>query len=118
VILLESTTAMPYTLDMEIIETRPFDRRRDELFGREQFQELQKHLVLDPLAGHVIPGGAGLRKIRWAGSGRGKRGGIRVIYFYRSWTNRLFLLVAYRKNECEDLTKSQIKDMARIIDKL
>jgi hypothetical protein len=103
---------------MEIIETAPFARRRDELFDDEQFREFEEHLVLNPVAGALIPGGAGLRKIRWSGSGRGKRGGVRVIYYFRSTTNRLFLIFGYRKNECEDLTQAQIRSLARIIEQL
>jgi len=103
---------------MEIIETAPFARCRDELFGDEQFRRLEEHLVLDPAAGALVPGGRGLRKIRWPGSGRGKRGGVRVIYYYRSKTNRLFLIFGYRKNQCEDLTQAQIKSLAAIIEGL
>jgi hypothetical protein len=103
---------------MEIIETAPFARRRDELFDDEQFRRLEEHLVLNPTAGALMSAGAGLRKIRWPGSGRGKRGGVRVVYYFRSKTNRLFLIFGYRKNECEDLTQAQIKDLARIIERL
>ena len=49
---------------------------RDDLFDEEQFRRLEEHLVLSPGAGALIPGGGGLRKIRWLGSGRGKRGGV------------------------------------------
>ncbi len=74
--------------------------------------------MLNPAAGALIPGGHGLRKIRWLGSGRGKRGGVRVIYYYRAKTNRLFLIFGYRKNECEDLTQAQIRNLAAIIERL
>ena len=103
---------------MEIVETTPFARRRDDLFDDEQFREFEEHLVLHPTAGVLIPGGKGLRKIRWSGSGRGKRGGVRVIYYFRSKTNRLFLIFGYRKNECEDLTPAQIRSLAGIIERL
>jgi mRNA-degrading endonuclease RelE of RelBE toxin-antitoxin system len=103
---------------MEIIETAPFARCRDGLFGDEQFRRFEEYLVLNPVAGILIPGGRGLRKIRWLGSGRGKRGGVRVIYYFRSETNRLFLIFGYRKNECEDLTRVQIKSLAQIIEQL
>ncbi len=103
---------------MEIIETASFARCRDDLFDDEQFRMLEEHLVLHPAAGVLIPGGGGLRKIRWAGSGRGKRGGVRVIYYFRSKTDRLFLIFGYRKNECEDLTQAQIKSLAQIIERL
>lgn len=100
---------------MEIVETKPFARRRDTLFDEEQFREFGQYLVLNPTVGSVIPGGAGLRKIRWAGSGRGKRGGVRVIYYFRSETDRVFLLFGYRKNECENLTKAEIESLAVLI---
>jgi hypothetical protein len=103
---------------MEIVEATPFARRRDELFDEDDFQAFGQYLVEHPTAGSVIPGGAGLRKVRWSGSGRGKRGGVRVIYCFRSATNRLFLIFAYRKNECEDLTKAQVKSLAGIIESL
>jgi len=103
---------------MEIVETAPFARCREDLFDDEQFRRLEEHLVLNPAAGVLIPGGYGVRKIRWLGSGRGKRGGARVIYYYRSKTNRLFLIFGYRKNECEDLTPAQITNLAGIIEHL
>jgi hypothetical protein len=103
---------------MEIIETAPFARRREDLFNDEQFRRLEEHLVLNPAVGPLIPGGAGLRKIRWLGSGRGKRGGVRVIYYFRAKTDRLFLIFGYRKNECEDLTVAQIRSLAKIIERL
>jgi hypothetical protein len=107
-----------YNQGTEIVETAPFARRRDALFDEDQFRALVQHLVSHPTAGSVIPGGAGLRKVRWLASGHGKRGGIRVIYYFRVETDRLFLIYAYRKNECEDLTKAQIKNLAAIIDLL
>jgi len=109
---------LPYSVDMEIIEVKPFARRVGDLFDDDQYHEFQKHLVLHPEAGKVIAGGRGLRKVRWLGSGRGKRGGVRVIYYYRAQTSRLFLLVGYLKNECEDLTKDEIKSLAGIIERL
>jgi hypothetical protein len=103
---------------MEIIETAPFAGRRDGLFDDEPFRKLEEHLVLNPKAGALMPGGGGLRKIRWSGSGRGKRGGVRVIYYFRWKTDRLFLIFGYRKNECEDLTPNEIKSLAKIIEQL
>lgn len=96
--------------------TAPFARCRDELFNDEQFRELEEHLVLHPAGGALISGGGGLRKIRWSGSGRGKRSGVRVIYYFRSKTNRLFLIFGFRKNQYEDLTQAQIKNLAGIIE--
>ena len=66
---------------------------------------LQEFLTQDPEAGKVIPGSGGVRKIRWSGSGRGKRGGSRILYYI--WTeDRILMLFAYLKNEMEDLSQS------------
>ena len=93
---------------MHIIETIVFSRRARELMTEEEFRLLQATLVRRPLAGVVIPGTRGLRKLRWALSGRGKRGGARVIYYARSAEDRLYLLYIYAKNEQEDLTPAQL----------
>ena len=67
---------------MVIAETRAFTTRLLDLLPDEDYRLLQLELVRDPEAGHVIPGTGGLRKLRWAASGRGKRGGARIIYFW------------------------------------
>jgi len=73
-------------------------------------------LVIHPDAGDIIKHGGGIRKLRWTGSGRGKRGGIRVIYFYYTEPDRIFLLYVYPKNETEDLTSKQIKFLKSLIE--
>ncbi|HNS22108.1 MAG TPA: hypothetical protein PKH24_16510, partial [Sedimentisphaerales bacterium] len=67
---------------MEIIETSVFTKQIRALLKDDEYRELQERLVVSPLAGAVIRGGAGLRKLRWAVEGRGKSAGIRVIYYY------------------------------------
>jgi len=68
------------------------------------------------LRGKVIQGSGGLRKIRWKGSGRGKRGGTRIIYYW--WVNQeqISMLLAYPKNERDDLTKSQINILKKLME--
>jgi len=66
---------------MIIIETHIFTRKLKALLTDDEYRKLQNELVLRPDAGKIIPGSGGLRKLRWAGSGRGKRGGVRVIYY-------------------------------------
>lgn len=63
-------------------ETSVFTRRVTELLSDYEYAELQRTLVANPNAGDVIPGSGGLRKIRWAAQGRGKRGGVRIIYYH------------------------------------
>lgn len=65
-------------------------------------------LSLDPKAGEVIPGSGGLRKLRWRTAGRGKRGGLRIIYYCRS-ADRLYMLFAYEKTRQGDLTWEQLR---------
>jgi mRNA-degrading endonuclease RelE of RelBE toxin-antitoxin system len=81
----------------------------------EQYRQLQNQLVRQPSAGAVIQGTGGLRKLRWGGSGRGKRGGTRVIYFWHSPSSRLVMLFAFRKNERDDLSAAQRKALREII---
>jgi mRNA-degrading endonuclease RelE of RelBE toxin-antitoxin system len=70
---------------------------------------LQSFLIIRPDAGEVITGSGGLRKLCWAGSGRGKRGGTRVIYYWVKAQERLYLLYIYSKNVQDDLTEKQLK---------
>ena len=76
---------------------------------------LQLTLLLRPEQGPVIPGAGGLRKIRWGAEGRGKRGGIRVIYFWDKPGSRCFMLFLYRKNEQGDLTPAQVRVLSRLV---
>ena len=74
-----------------------------------EYCRLQAHLTEDPGAGAVIRGSGGIRKLRWAGSGRGKRGGFRVVYYWWSADERISFLFIYAKNEQDDLSAEQIR---------
>jgi mRNA-degrading endonuclease RelE of RelBE toxin-antitoxin system len=76
---------------------------------------LQIALLLRPEQGPVIPGSGGLRKVRWAGSGRGKRGGLRMIYYWHPADETFYMLFAYRKNAQEDLTPAQLKVLRKLV---
>lgn len=80
------------------IELEPFARVRDDLLDDDEFLRLQRFLIAEPQAGDVIPGSDGCRKLRWALSGRGKRGGARVIYFLRLREDEIVLVTMYAKN--------------------
>lgn len=72
-------------------------------------------IAADPGAAPVIPGTGGLRKLRWAGSGRGKRGGIRTIYFWHAGPDAIYLLTAYAKADREDLSPADRKALSRLV---
>ena len=97
------------------IELTPFSRARDEYFDDDEFAAFQRHLASNPLAGDVIPDTGGVRKLRWGRAGSGKRGGIRVIYFWDEPRQTFYMLYVYRKNAQEDLTAQQLRTLARLV---
>lgn len=101
---------------MIIVETKVFTARIVGLFSDEEYRSLQLELVERPTAGSVIPGTGGLRKLRWAASGRGKRGGARIIYFWHAASERIVMLLAYAKNESDDLNAAQRKILRKMIE--
>ncbi len=100
---------------MVINETSVFTRQVNELLDQESYRLLQLRLVADPEAGQLIPGTGGLRKIRWQGSGRGKRGGVRVIYYWAVRDAVVLMLLMYGKNEQDDLTPAQKKVLVALV---
>ncbi|MGF6091017.1 type II toxin-antitoxin system RelE/ParE family toxin [Pseudomonas sp. 18173] len=77
---------------------------------------LQKLLVLNPSAGDVIEGTGGIRKMRVAAKGHGKRGGARVIYYHFVSASQIALLMIYPKNEQQDLTADERKALKAVIE--
>lgn len=93
---------------MEIIETPIFTKRIKDVLSDNEYRGLQWTLVINPEAGAVIPGGGGLRKLRWAVPGKGKSGGLRIIYYWYTSDEKIYMLFAYKKSGQEDLTSKQI----------
>jgi mRNA-degrading endonuclease RelE of RelBE toxin-antitoxin system len=96
-------------------ETTVFTKQVKQLLDAESYRLLQLKLVANPEAGALIPGTGGLRKIRWQGSGRGKRGGIRAIYYWATPDDVVLMLLAYPKNDQDDLTAEQKKVLAGLV---
>ena len=92
---------------MEFIESTRFTKLVRELLSEDQYQELQKFLMSRADLGAIIPGSGGLRKLRWGVTGRGKRGGIRIIYYWKGASGRLHLLHLYLKNVTSDLSQHE-----------
>lgn len=82
----------------------------------EEYRLLQLALMQRPEAGKVIRGTGGLRKLRWAGSSRGKRGGTRVIYFWHPPSHQILLLFVFAKNEADDLTAQQRRALRHVVE--
>jgi mRNA-degrading endonuclease RelE of RelBE toxin-antitoxin system len=82
---------------MTIIETPIFTRRIKTILTDEQYRELQNELIAHPEAGKIISGSGGIRKLRWGGSGRGKRGGSEIIYYWFSQKEVILRLFIYSK---------------------
>lgn len=100
---------------MEIFETSVFSKQITRLISDEDYQQLQRVLVINPLAGALIKNSGGLRKLRWRSKGTGKSGGIRVIYYYVTVDNQIFMLVAYEKSKKDDLTKKQLASLRKLV---
>ncbi len=83
----------------------------------EECQELQNTLVTYPESGKLIQGSGGLRKIRWGIASKGKRGGVRVIYYFANSKNQIFMLMVYAKNERSDLTKEQLSLLKKVVER-
>ncbi len=92
---------------MIFLETSIFTELVTEAMDDDSYQRLQVHLTEHPDAGDLIRHSGGLRKIRWSGSGRGKRGGTRTIYYWDAG-DRILMLYLYKKNERSDLTPAQL----------
>ncbi len=102
---------------MVIIETTIFTKRVGKILNEEDYRKLQNILIDRPDAGKIIQSSGGIRKLRWLGSSRGKRGGSRVIYYYLNSKSIIVMLLIYSKNETTDLTPRQLAVLKQIVKK-
>jgi hypothetical protein len=102
----------------EFVEAPAFSRYREDYLDDDRFAELQGSIAANPEVGDLIPGAGGIRKMRWKDSrrGKGKRGGLRVIYYCFLSDEEIWLLTLYDKDEASDLTKSQREQLRRILE--
>ncbi len=101
---------------MLFIETPIFTREITALLPEESCRAIQIALLLRPEAGDLIRGSGGLRKIRWSEPGKGKRGGLRIIYYWDKPRDRIYMLFPYRKSRKDDLSRDQIRALKRLVE--
>lgn len=101
---------------MVIIETSFFTRQVLKLLTDDEYRKLQTVMVNHPGTGPVISGGGGLRKIRWGLRGRGKRGGVRVIYYWAVEQEQLLMIFMYPKSERDALSRNQLSILRKIVE--
>jgi hypothetical protein len=97
---------------LTVVETSVFARRAEKLLSQEEHEELLWRLAMNPEAGDEIPGTGGVRKVRFAAGGKGKSGGVRVIYYFYDEENPLYAILLYGKNEQVNLTPDQKWEVA------
>jgi mRNA-degrading endonuclease RelE of RelBE toxin-antitoxin system len=100
---------------MYFVETPIFTKAIRALLADEEYRGLQGALLLRPEQGPLIQRSGGLRKIRWGAGGRGKRGGIRVIYYWHEDEEVFYMLYAYPKNVQDDLSPQQLKALRQAV---
>ena len=100
----------------EFIETPFFTKALSHYLEDDDYAKLQIYLTEQPEAGAIVPSSGGVRKLRWGSEGRGKRGGLRIIYYLRSARGELWMLTIYGKNVRENVPAHLLKQMKESIE--
>ena len=103
---------------LDFTETKKFTKKVVKLLSDEIYARLQFDLCNDPQLGEIIQGSGGIRKLRWAIEGKGKRGGARVIYYWAVSDGKILMLEIYKKNEKADLSKDELVKLRKIVEEL
>jgi hypothetical protein len=101
-----------------VAELPEYIRCAARLLSESERRDVIDHLAAQPRAGDLIQGTGGIRKLRWARGGRGKSGGVRVIYYFHSDRIPLYLLTVFGKGEKTDLSKGERNELAKLVDVL
>ena len=103
---------------MVFVETSLFSKLLKSYLSDDEYRLLQNHLIAHPDAGDVIRGSGGVRKVRWAAGGKGKSGGIRVIYYWAKTDAQTFFLTLYGKGEKENLSAEDLRRVVKLLEEL
>jgi hypothetical protein len=98
------------------VESSIFEKYYSKYLNDEEYLRFQLELLANPYQGDIIQGTGGIRKIRVGIKGKGKRGGGRVIYYYLDKKYRFYLLTIYAKNEMEDLSEDQKRQLKKFVE--
>ena len=101
---------------MEFIEATAFTKYVYDYLSEDEYSGLQSFLLQYPEAGKVVPKSGGVRKIRWAIAGRGKSGGVRVIYYFKRLNDEIWLLTIYSKSQVENIPAHILRQIAKEIE--
>jgi hypothetical protein len=112
------TTSLTYNREAcsRSSETKLFTRLVHNYFTDDEYAALQNSIVANPEAGDVIRGSGGVRKLPWGVAGRGKRGGVRVIYYLRLQQGQVWMLTLYAKNEADNIPSAVLKKIKEELD--
>ena len=103
---------------LTVAEVPEYIRRAEKLLTVDERRDVVDYLAAHPRAGDLMEGTGGIRKLRWSRGGRGKSGGVRVIYYVHSEAMPLYLLTLFAKNERANLSKADRNDLAALVDDL
>lgn len=98
-----------------VTELPEYIRRASELLNEAERKSVIDYLAAHPRAGDIMEGTGGIRKLRWARGGKGKSGGVRIIYYYHDQRIPLYLLTVFGKNEKSNITKSERNELAKLV---
>ncbi len=101
---------------MEFIEATAFTKHVYDYLSEDEYLGLQSFLLQYPESGKVVPGSGGVRKVRWAMSGRGKSSGVRVIYYFKKRHDEIWLLTIYSKTEVANIPAHVLRQIAKEIE--
>lgn len=101
-----------------VAELGEYQRRAEKLLVESERHDIVNYVAAFPKAGDLIKGTGGVRKLRWRREGKGKSGGVRVIYYFHSQRMPLYLLTVFAKNERADLSQAERNELALLVDTL